>query len=608
MEELYEGQKLFIKDARTVVESGGIGIFSSPTGTGKTRSLLTAVMEYVAGPVERDAGYLTKQGVTRVFYSSRTHAQLQQVMGELERLGTGCNSVILGSRKVYCVNDEVEKDKGVDHINERCREMVKEHRCSFYEGHERFDGCGVLDIEDLVSRGRREGFCPYYVSREYAQTCEIVLLPYQLLFSKEGRRSIDIDVKGSIVIVDEAHNICDTVVQMNTVDVCFEVMDKYVRALGSYGRRYGGRMRSTLLLDSTTEILRRICVFGNKDLKDGEETVMRVSEFLIRAGIEDFNMLEIEEYLVCTGMARKLEGFGSDLNLQLARIIQFLSLLVVSDRNGRILCSRSRIRFTPLDPSMYFSEVLECRALLLAGGTMEPVDTLASVFGNRGYHYFSYGSVCNDFLALLVGQGPSGREMVVNHGTREDQSVMREVVGSISNLSNAVRSGGMVCFLPAKSYLEIFRRMCGDRMHRKRVLYEDTTTLEEYCREVGNGPCVLFAVMGGRLSEGINFSDDLCRLLVVVGVPYPNQGTEMRERMEFNGKKYSTLIAMKSVNQTLGRALRHRGDFAVLVLLDRRYNQLLHLVSPWVRRRVVSCGFRDGLSRTNSFLGRRQDV
>ncbi|ADM12044.1 Rad3-like ATP dependent DNA binding helicase [Encephalitozoon intestinalis ATCC 50506] len=611
--ELYESQKLFIEDARRVIDGGSVGIFSSPTGTGKTISLLSAVADYMdIEETEMDCRnrMLEKilfQGSRKaVFYCTRTHTQLAQAINELKKLGVRCNSVVLGSRKIYCLNEEIRKYKSSDEMNEACKEAVKEGKCMLHDGCEEFDGYGVIDVEDLLATGGRERFCPYYTARSYSQQCDIVFLPYQLLFTREGRKSADIDVKGSIVVVDEAHNIYDSVIQMNTASISFGTVDRYVKAMELYKKRYGGRMKRDGQFERVMEVLKKIGSFRCVHCRDmeGDEGVMGVSEFLLGAGIEDFNMLEIEDYIAVSGISRKLEGFEKDLNMKLPEISKFLSLLTMSDKSGRILYSSKGIKFTPLDASMYFEDVLECRSLLLAGGTMEPIDQLVSALRKRSPKYFSYGSVCKDFLPIVIRSGPSGKEIVVNYETRESPMSIKDVASSILNLSNAVRSGGMVCFLPSKAYLKILKEACGDTIGSKKALYEDSVTFEEYVQEVRRSPCILFAVMGGSLSEGVNFNDSLCRLLVVVGVPYPSQDLELKERAKFNGSGYTTAIAMKTVNQALGRALRHRDDYAVLVLLDKRYVQLSRLTSPWIREKIIHCNFGDGLFKTNKFLNK----
>ena len=44
-------------------------------------------------------------------------------------------------------------------------------------------------------------------------------------------------------------------------------------------------------------------------------------------------------------------------------------------------------------------------------------------------------------------------------------------------------------------------------------------------------------MMGGKLSEGINFSDDLARCVMVVGLPYPDKrDVVFKEKLKYAGK------------------------------------------------------------------------
>lgn len=101
---------------------------------------------------------------------------------------------------------------------------------------------------------------------------------------------------------------------------------------------------------------------------------------------------------------------------------------------------------------------------------------------------------------------------------------------------------------------------------------------------------ILLCVAGGKLSEGINFSDGLGRCVIVVGLPYPNPNDPIiAEKMKYfntlqsslstskkhslNGNEFYENLCMRTVNQSIGRSIRHSKDFATVLLIDKRFSQ-----------------------------------
>ena len=116
---------------------------------------------------------------------------------------------------------------------------------------------------------------------------------------------------------------------------------------------------------------------------------------------------------------------------------------------------------------------------------------------------------------------------------------------------------------------------------------------------VKNKVSILFGVMGGKLSEGINFKDNLCRLLIIVGMPFSNiKSIEMKEKMKYydklynekkstiNGSEYYENICMKNINQTIGRCIRNYYDYSAILLIDNRftYNKYFNKLPKWITR------------------------
>lgn len=92
---------------------------------------------------------------------------------------------------------------------------------------------------------------------------------------------------------------------------------------------------------------------------------------------------------------------------------------------------------------------------------------------------------------------------------------------------------------------------------------------------------VLLSYILGTLTEGVDYKDDRCRTVVIVGVGYPNTQNIRKKAVEStckevfgdgDGWKYAfTIPTIRKVRQALGRVIRSPEDYGVKVLLDMRY-------------------------------------
>lgn len=144
-------------------------------------------------------------------------------------------------------------------------------------------------------------------------------------------------------------------------------------------------------------------------------------------------------------------------------------------------------------------------------------------------------------------------------------------------------------------------------------------------------------MVGGKLSEGLNFSDELARAVVIIGLPFANKNSpELQERMRYANEVEKRLgnkrhpgakdaaaelyenMCMSAVNQCIGetvwrfprannihkfvgRAIRHRSDWASLILVDRRYcsASIQNKLPAWIREGIAVC---DGFGQTMKHL------
>lgn len=565
---LYDCQEKFIQDAINTIDNNQFGIFSSPTGSGKTLSLLCTCINFMEAKEDDLFDILNGASKTTIFYCSRTHSQLNQVMKELKTNKNVYKAVILGSRKVYCRNSDVTKSEcDLEEINKKCHDLIQKEKCEYFLNMH-YQAQNATTDELVKSKHK---FCPYFYTKNKASECELVLLPYNLLFTEEGRKSLDVDLEGKIVIVDEAHNIYDTIVDLNTIEINFIELT--------------GILCSKGISPEIKEIIQKLKEFYKKYVTSTETRFMYVNDFLDKSNLVKFNMFEIDNFIKEKRLAQKND------NLAIFSLSRFLKMLTYSDSNGLIVYNSKSIKFTPLDPTLYFNELKKCKSVIFASGTMEPIDQLQSIFTN--IKYFNYAGSNRNVLPVIIEKGIDKGQLCLTYENRT--KLVDLVVKTLVSLCEMVKEGGVVIFFPSKNYLESVKASKYIESFSRRIFYDEDFDEFKY------NPQILFGVIGGKLSEGVDFKDEMCRLLIVVSVPFPSVTVEYKERCK-KDVKYGVVSAMKKVNQAIGRAIRNTEDYSAVVLMDSRYVQYKNMLSEWVKEKIETQNVGQTLMKINNFL------
>lgn len=627
---LYGAQEEFIRAGIRIVEGseGAVGIFSSPTGTGKTLSLLMVSMGFLSqldSPKKRpEVGALSHENLSLlkgcgffasapadrpvVLYASKTHEQLSQVAHELRKLnailGTKARGTVLGSRKVLCINKEVVgKSPSSAQLRNRCKLAIKEG-CPFYANRakavDKIEGAraGVFSVEDMVAFGRRECVCPYYAAKDWGHESDLLIVPYHFILDPEFFKEQGIDLSKSLVIIDEAHNLYDTIIDAHTVEIKLAHLSECRAKLEEYYSKkheIAGIREAARAVEKLAKGLARITQKRGCD----EDACVGLNEFLIECDLVDANLSLVSEFILEHRLPYKISPLRTGdvenrVESTMMAVSRTLGLLALSDKDSFVFANRDTMKFTTMRPEAHIEHLREAKAVLLSGGTLEPLDEFYSLFKNRRVAVHKYPSVCRRVRVCIVEQGIRGPlNFVYEHRSR----MADELILALKNYRVLVKRGGILVFVQSKAMMaEVKKKMRQSCSCEADVLFEDEVDLDFYKQEVLSGKRVcMFCVVNGSFSEGVNFGGDLCRLLIVGGLPFPARSTELELRRAYREPGYLVNSVMKAVNQTMGRAIRGADDYSYIVLMDRRYAEHRQKISYWLQEFVTVKTFRESI-------------
>jgi regulator of telomere elongation helicase 1 len=533
------------------------------------------------------------------------------------------------------------------------------------------------------------GPCPYYLAREHAKRAQLVFLPYSYIVDPRLRRSIgDVDFSNAIVIFDEAHNLeqaaseaasCDLSIELlaqaaREVQACIEAMaahetsgeiavgdDPRARRDKEDFRTLKGTLNALWHEINGIELQHQSHSTNRSTTRDGSF----IFELLERVGLtegEELNYTEMledaEALFVSEHDADQQRNDAGDVSIRstshsaagkssggqraISQLKGQLRAIFDAKREGVVYAykvhvaedsanSESRkVGFWCFVPGVHLNRFVQTsgvRSILLASGTLSPMDSFASELMLKfpvrleNTHVIS----AQQIWAGVLTAGPGNQRLDSSYNARGTDEYKLELGRTLYNLSKTIPQGLLV-FFPSYTVLESctqrwkelpmspsgYKSVWERIEENKPIVLEpkDSTQFsasqQDYRNRIerqNSTGAIFFAVCRGKASEGLDFSDNAGRAAVVTGIPFAMKTDPkvmikrqfMNERSKslgcINGDEWYVQTAMRAVNQALGRIIRHRHDFGAVILADRRFagqrehNQL----SRWLRGYVRNC-------------------
>jgi DNA excision repair protein ERCC-2 len=648
------GQRTMLEMAAAVARDGGIAMIDAPTGSGKSSVV---------------ASLLAERKKRKIVIAVRTISQLTTFIRELElvkKKQPQIKTVYLVGKKSMCPlggeGDVYRRCEGVKafsnslmrdraekgalnpikdpFIVQQIRRMDKEHPllCPYYITSKMFvpaETMGVRMVPSTELRTRAERVianpvpprelgevsgqcCPYELMMQAARTTDVVILNYHHLFDSGIRdqlyANLGVEPQDVLLLIDEAHNCGDTITGIMTVTMEQRDLEQASRELAGMVRsRHKGAEAVRHVLPRLTEFMK-----GLENSHEAEDWFdpaildrMIVKESLYKA------MDEIVDDLIgiAESIREKNQKTGEFRETAIERLTEFLLRLSQSATDPAYLTIYRKgetgitLEVRNIDPAAALTEVCSAHACaVLISGTLSPVESFRKF-------YFSDTPVTTLSLPNAFPKEnrlvAAATDITTAYSMRQNKENTTKVVDYIKAFS--ALKGNRAIYFPSYQILESYAELAKPHLRGRQLFIEPRdaadagAALSAFLSLPLRGESgVMFAVCGGKWSEGLDYRGEMLNGAMVVGLPLAPFNRVRKMMIDYFRHKFGaegeflcyTLPAINRSLQALGRVLRTPEDRGVLVLAEKRFleSRVRTALPGWIQEEMIACdaaGFRE---------------
>ncbi len=302
--------------------------------------------------------------------------------------------------------------------------------------------------------------------------------------------------------------------------------------------------------------------------------------------IRTLELTDLQEY----GSLQKIANFATLVSSYAKGFL----LILEPFENDNDAIPNPTLHFTCMDATLAIRPIFErFSTVVITSGTLSPMELYPTLLGFRPVIVETYQMTLTrtSFLPLIITRGSDQVAVSSRFEVRNDLAVVRNYGQTLVEFCRIVPDG-VVCFFPSYLYMESIVAAWNDlgllnEVLKHKLIFietpeaaETSLALANYRAACDNGRgAVMLSVARGKVSEGIDFDHEYGRAVLMFGVPY--QYTEsrilkarleyMRDALKIRENDFLTFDAMRHAAQCVGRVLRGKTDYGLMVFVDKRF-------------------------------------
>jgi DNA excision repair protein ERCC-2 len=234
-------------------------------------------------------------------------------------------------------------------------------------------------------------------------------------------------------------------------------------------------------------------------------------------------------------------------------------------------------------------------SVVITSGTLSPLNFYPKILNFRPTvcESFEMSISRNCICPIVVTKGSDQVPISSKYDSRLQDPVVNNYGRLLIELSKNVPDG-LICFFTSYIYMEEVVSRWQEKGILQSILQhklifvetkdvvETSLALDSYKKACDRGRGAIFlSVSRGKIAEGIDFDRHYGRCVVLMGVPFQyTLGRVLRARLHYLSEKFEigegeflTFDAIRQASQCLGRVIRSKTDYGLMIFADHRYSR-----------------------------------